>query len=166
MNGMLWVDIAILVIIAVSGLISILRGLIKEVLSLVAWVLAIWVGITFADQVAVLLVEHISMPSARLFLGFLGLFMCTLVVMGIVNHLIGKLVESTGLSGTDRALGMLFGIIRGIAIVAVLVLLAGFTPVPQDLWWHESMFIGHFQELALMIRPYLPDEIAQHLSYE
>ncbi len=162
---MLWVDIAILTIIGVSALISVLRGLIKEVLSLVAWILAIWVGITFTEPVAQLFVSYVSYPSARLFLAFLALFISTLIIMGIANHLIGKLVTSTGLSGTDRALGIVFGMIRGGAIVAVLVLLAGFTPVPQDPWWQESIFIGHFQDLALAAQPYLPEEIAEHLSY-
>ncbi len=162
---MLWIDIAILAIIAVSAVISVLRGLIKEVLSLVAWVLAIWVGISFTEPVAQLFVGYVSYPSARSFLAFLALFITTLIVMGIANHLIGKLVTSTGLSGTDRALGIVFGIMRGGAIVAVLVLLAGFTPVPQDPWWKESIFIGHFQQLALAAKPYLPEDVAKNLAY-
>lgn len=162
---MIWADQAILAIIGVSALISIFRGLIREVLSLLAWVLAVWVSITFMHSVAERLTGFVSVPSARLALGFFTLFVVTLLAGGICNFFIGKLVASTGLSGTDRALGILFGIARGGAIVALLVLLAGLTPLPRDPWWGKSLFIPHFQGVALWMRHYLPDEVAQRISF-
>jgi membrane protein required for colicin V production len=162
---LIWVDIAILVIVSISALVSLLRGLIKEVLSLLAWVLAFWVAITFADPFAGAFAGHIETPSLRLVVAFLILFIATLLVAGLVNFLIGKLVAKTGLSGTDRVLGMVFGIVRGIAVVAILVLLAGLTRVPQDPWWSQSMFIHHFQTLATWVIGFLPDSLAAHFSY-
>ena len=76
------------------------------------------------------------------------------------------MVEKTGLSGTDRMLGIIFGIGRGAVIVSVLVLLAGLTPVPQDPWWSQSTFIPHFESLALKIQELLPPDIAQQLTYK
>jgi len=162
----IWVDIAILVVIGLSMLVSLWRGFTREALSLLAWITAFWVGFTFAHYPAHYLVGYISVPSARLALGFLGLFMVTLLLGGVINYLIGKLVDQTGLTGTDRLLGIFFGLGRGIVIIAVLVLLAGLTPLPQDPWWGESLFVGHFEQLAVWLRAFLPPEIATHFVYK
>ncbi len=162
---MLWVDIAILVIVGISALISVMRGLVKEVLSLVAWVLAFWVAIIFSSNIAVMLEAHVSTESVRNILAFLSLFIGTLLLMGLVNLLISKLMDSTGLTGTDRALGVIFGVLRGVAIVLVLVLLAGLTPVPEDPWWQQSIFLGHFESLALQVVAILPPDISQHFKF-
>ena len=108
----------------------------------------------------------VIVPSARLALGFLGLFLATLLLGGVVNYLIGKAVDKTGMTGTDRMLGLIFGLARGIVLVAILVLLAGLTPLPQDPWWGESLFIGHFQQLAELLRDLLPPDIAAYFVYD
>lgn len=161
---MLWVDYAILAIIGLSALISIWRGLIREVLSLLAWILAFWVALTFTPAVANHLESAVSVPSARLGLAFTGLFVACLLSAAVVNLLIARLVQVSGLSATDRMLGVLFGVARGAVIVATLVLLAGLTPLPQDPWWRESVLLGHFETLALWIRSYLPPELAGYLT--
>jgi membrane protein required for colicin V production len=74
-------------------------------------------------------------------------------------------VEKTGLTGTDRSLGVVFGLLRGLAIVTILVLAAGATPMPADIWWQNSLLIDHFVKLALWVREFLPAEIAQHINY-
>jgi len=162
---MTWPDIAILVIIALSMVVSLWRGFTREALSLLAWVTAFWVGFTFARYPAQLLEPHVSVPSARLALGFLALFIVTLFAGGVINFLVGKAIHATGLTGTDRLLGLFFGLGRGIVIVAVMVLLAGLTPVPQDPWWDSSLFIGHFEQLAVWLRAWLPPDVAQHFVY-
>ena len=163
---MIWADIVILVLVGLSMTISLWRGFTREALSLVAWIAAFWVGFTFAWYPASLLEAHVSVPSARLALGFLGLFLVTLLLGGVVNYLIGKAVDKTGMTGTDRMLGLFFGLARGIVMVAILVLLAGLTPLPQDPWWRESLFIGHFQQLAELLRDLLPPDIAAYFVYD
>jgi len=121
---------------------------------------AVIVAVAFMDNVAGLLVPHVSVPSVRLTLAFLGLFVTTLFAGGLVSSLLGKLIDTTGLSGTDRAAGMVFGILRGIGIVAVLVLLAGLTPLPNDPWWSTSLFIPRFVELATLMRDLIPQPYA------
>lgn len=160
-----WADIAILSIIGISALISLFRGFVREVLSLAAWVAAFWVAFAFTEQGASYLTDYISIPSARYVVAFVVLLVVSLLLIGIANHLIAKLIDQTGLTGTDRMLGVVFGIVRGVAIVGVIVFLAGLTPVPRDPWWRESMLMGHFQELALIAISFLPPELMSHFSY-
>jgi membrane protein required for colicin V production len=163
---MTWVDYAILAIIGISALISIFRGLVREVLSLLAWGCAFWVAWSFMQEAAGWFGGVVSVPAARLVLAFATLFVGTLLVGGLVNLLIGKLIAGTGLSGTDRMLGMLFGVGRGVVIVAALVLAAGLTPVPQDPSWRTSLLLPRFEAAALVMRRYLPAEVAGHFRFE
>ncbi len=160
-----WVDYAILIIMTLSAIISIWRGFMREVLSLLGWIAAFWVALAFGDGVADRLVNHIETPSVRLGAAFALLFVVTLMIAGVVNFLIGRLIENTGLTGTDRMLGVFFGAARGIAIVTALVLAAGLTPLPADPWWSESLFVGHFQDLAVWIRGMLPEDYARHVTF-
>ncbi|MBT3505145.1 MAG: CvpA family protein [Piscirickettsiaceae bacterium] len=161
---MLWIDYVIIGIIALSAIISVVRGFVKEVLSLAAWVLAFWVALTFSPQFSVLLSDYISTPSVSLFAAFAALFIVTLILSALVNHLIAAIVEKTGLSGTDRMLGVLFGILRGVAIVTLLVLLAAATPMPNDDWWQNAVLIEHFEKLAIWARQFLPVGLAQYVN--
>ena len=162
---MIWVDYGILIIVALSALISVMRGFVREALSLAAWVAAFWVAFSFHQHLATLFVDHIEAPSIRLISAFALLFVVTLVLCAIMNNLVAKLVEKSGLSGTDRMLGVLFGIARGAVVVAILVLMAGLTPLPADPWWKESIFIVHFQSMAIWLRDFLPPDIAANFQY-
>ncbi len=120
----------------------------------------------FSGDVALLIEEQVSLPSARTAIGFIGLFIVVLVVGGLANYLLGRLVESTGLSGTDRLLGGLFGIARGAALVVVAILVAGFTPLPADPWWKESRLINSFMPLVAWSSDFLPVSVSDHLDFE
>tara|TARA_B100000809_G_scaffold245270_1_gene272052 strand:+ start:794 stop:1297 length:504 start_codon:yes stop_codon:yes gene_type:complete len=140
-----WADWTILAILAISSLISLKRGFVKEALSLAVWVLAFMMATIFSSPLEVLLESAISTPSIRQMTAFGILFAATLIVGAMVNYLIGEVVKMTGLSGTDRLLGMIFGLARGaIVVMAILLLLPGFIPVDQDPWWHSSSIIPHF----------------------
>ncbi len=140
-----WADWGIIAVLVISSLISLKRGFVKEALSLVVWVLAIVIAMTFRAQASALLTEHIQTPSLREMAAFALLFIATLIVGACVNFLISQLVKITGLSGTDRLLGMLFGLARGFVIVMTgLILLPGFIPIDQDPWWQSSQLIPHF----------------------
>jgi len=160
-----WFDYGVLIVVGVSTLISLTRGFVREALALAAWVVSIWVAVGFSKPLAIMLEPFISTPSIRLIAAFLLLFVGSLLAVSIVNMLAVKLVKSTGLTGTDRAIGMLFGIVRGVFIVAMLVFLAGLTPLPQDAWWEESLFMPHFQELAKWLHGFLPADAAQYFSF-
>ena len=140
------VDLGIVGIIAVSALISLIRGFVKEAMSLVIWVLAFVVAMNFKEPLAENLVSFIGLASIRQLVAWGGLFIGTLLLGSMVNFLLGKLVSSTGLSGTDRTLGLVFGVFRGLLIVlALVIILPQAVPVDQDPWWIESSLIPVFQ---------------------
>ena len=140
------VDWIIIGLVAFSALISLIRGFVKEAMSLVIWMLAFTVAVNFKQPAAELLTNMINQPSIRQLVAFGALFVGTLLLGSMVNFLLGKLVSSTGLSGTDRMLGLVFGAFRGLLIVlALVVILPSALPVDQDPWWQASALIPVFQ---------------------
>lgn len=139
-----WADWVILAILAISSLISLKRGFVKEALSMANWVIAFVVAMTFRDPLSALLVDQISTPSVRDMAAFAILFALTLIVGAMVNYLLGELIRMTGLSGTDRFFGVMFGFIRGfIVVMALLMFVPAIVPVQQDAWWQNSVLIPH-----------------------
>ena len=163
---MFWPDYAIIAIIAVSVVVGALRGFIKEVFSLAVWAAAFLVAYHFAGDVADLMASTVTLPSARTAMGFAGLFIAVLLVGGLINYLLGKLVETTGLSGTDRLLGGVFGAARGLALVVVLLLVCGFTPIPADPWWKDSATVQRMMPLVEWSAGMLPEPVSEHLDFE
>lgn len=163
---MIWIDYAILGVITLSALVGFFRGFVREAIGLATWVLAFFIAYKLAEPMAGLLENWISVRSVRLAAAFGGLFIITLVIGAIVNYSIAKLVTGTGFAGTDRALGGVFGVLRGAAILVLLVLFAGLTAVPRDDWWQQSIFIAHLQEGALSVRAWLPSGLAEEINFD
>lgn len=161
---MIWVDYLIPGIIAVSALLSLMRGFVREAMSLTGWLVATWVALHFSQPLAEAFLTGISAPSLRVAVAFVILFVVVLVLSSVVNRLAHQLVKRTGLTGTDRMIGMIFGAARGAVVVAVLVLLAGLTSMPQDPWWQESITIVYFQDLAEWLQVNVAPEISNYLS--
>jgi len=162
---MAWIDIAIVALIVLSAVLSLFRGFIKEALALASWLVALWIAMIFYEDVAAVLAKWISEPSLQKILAFSILFITVLLLGAAANYLASKLVAKTGLAGTDRMLGVVFGMVRGAVIVAILVLLAGLTPLPHDHWWQDSQLLKYFQDFAMWMRGYLPKEISDNISY-
>ncbi len=161
---MQYADYIVLAIVAISILVGAIRGFVKEAFSLIVWAAAFLIAFHYSGALAIHLEDHIALPSARTSLAFAGLFLSVLLVGGLLTFLVGKLVEKTGLSGTDRLLGGVFGGVRGLALVLAIILLAGLTPIPQDPWWQQSRAIQSLMPLAEWSAGYLPDYILEHLD--
>jgi len=161
-----WPDYAILAVFVISIVVGALRGFIKEVFSLLVWAAAFLVAYHFAGNVAKLMESTVTLPSARTAMGFSGLFIAVLLVGGLINYLLGRLVETTGLSGTDRLLGGVFGAARGLVMIVAVLLVCGFTPIPGDPWWKESQTIQRMMPLIIWTAAYLPDTVEDHLDFE
>ena len=159
-----YADIAVLTIVALSILVGALRGFVKEAFSLAVWAAAFFVAFKFSGALALKLDGIVELPSAQTALAFAGLFLGVLLVGGLLTYLIGKLVEKTGLSGSDRLLGGVFGGVRGLFLILVLMLVAGLTPIPNDPWWKSSRSIQSLMPLAQWASTYLPETILEHLD--
>lgn len=155
-----WADFAIVGIILVSAGISLIRGFVREAISLATWVVAAWVAVSFVIPFAHILAPHIHSSALRNVVAFAILFVAVLIIGGLINHLFSQLVENTGLSGTDRLLGLLFGLARGILLVAVLVLLGNMSSVHSPAW-QQSQLIPQFQGMAHWLQKFVPQEVNQ-----
>ena len=139
-----WVDFTIIGVILLSALISIIRGFVKEALSLISWVLAFFIASRFYMYITSYL-TYFDSDVIRIAVAIAILFISTLIVCAIVSYIISQLVQKTGLSSTDRVLGICFGVLRGILVVAaVLFFVDTFTPLSQSPSWVQSQLIPHF----------------------
>ena len=160
-----WADFTILGIIVVSVLIGVWRGFIREALSLVGWVLAVWVTLTYSERLEQWLRPQIENHALRMAVAVALLFILTMLLVVLINHLLTTLVNKAMLSMPNRLPGLAFGILRGGLLVTVLVLLAGLTNVPREPWWRQSMLIPYFQDAAIWSRSWLPQEFAKNIRY-
>ncbi|MGW8228200.1 MAG: CvpA family protein [Gammaproteobacteria bacterium] len=162
---MIGVDYAILGILLISSFISLVRGFVKEALSLAGWIMAFWISLSFAVPLSKLLAASMEDPTLRLIIAFIVLFILTLIVSAVINFFASRLVQRTGLTGTDRFLGVIFGFLRGALLVSVLVLLAGLTTLPKEPWWDDSLMLFRFQAIAMWIRELLPADVAASFNF-
>jgi membrane protein required for colicin V production len=136
------IDIIILVIIGISSLIGVFRGLVKEALSLASWFAAIVAGTLFSAQLADLMVNLINNASLRRIAAFAILFIVVIFAGTILSNLVSKLTQAAGLKGADRTLGGLFGILRGLTIVLVIVLVGSQFALSRN-WFSDSFLVPY-----------------------
>lgn len=158
------VDVVVIFVIFLSALFSLIRGFVKEAISLATWIIAIWLAATFAPKLAAALPNSIESEAVRQAVGFGVLFVLTLMVGALVNMLVAQVVKKTGLSSADRIFGVAFGILRGGLIVIVFVVIGGMTPLPEADWWQSSVLLQWFESAAIVIQDYIPDDL--NLSYQ
>lgn len=162
---MIWVDFTFIGLVGVCAVIGFLRGLDKETFSLLFWILASWVGLNLSRQFSVFLEHFINHPIARLFASFIALFAITLAVGGLIGFLVSLVSKNKQPTFMRRFGGMVIGAIRGLLVVTLVVLLAGFTPLPKDAWWAESMLIPPFQLCAIWLRDHISSGMTEYIGY-
>ena len=158
------VDVVVIFVIFLSALFSLIRGFVKEAISLATWIIAIWIAATFAAKLSAALPDNIESEAVRQAIGFGVLFVLSLMVGALVNVLVSHLVKKTGLSGADRIFGIAFGVLRGALIIVVFVFIGGMTTLPETEWWQSSVLLHWFEDAAMMMHEYMPDDI--NLSYQ
>jgi membrane protein required for colicin V production len=158
-------DYIVLAILGVSALLGLLRGLIKEVLSLIAYAAAFMAAIWWGPRVSLWITSYIDNDLLRTAAAYAAVFIVTLLLVGLVNITLGSLIQKTGLTPADHGLGMLFGCLRGALIVVVLVALAGYTELPKEAWWRDARLSGTAVKAVLQIKQILPPSLASWLPY-
>ena len=161
---MTWTDYIIIGILGLSIMVGLWRGLVSEVLALAIWVAAFWAAWVFGPAVAARFEHVIELPSARIIVAYAICFVAVLILGALLRFVVSRLIESTGLSGTDRLLGMLFGFVRGVLLVTLLVFLLGFTAVTRDPWWQQSVLLPHFQQVAAWMGQRVPADVGKYLN--
>ena len=159
-----WIDISILVIISFSILIGIFRGFIREVLSLLNWSSAIFATFYFHDKAVALLsrcIESVSMCSIA---AFVIVFLVFIIIGSLLTHFIGFKVKKSGLSGTDRMLGLIFGFLRGVLVAAIIVTMVSFTPIKAQKVWKEAMILPAFVPLVKWLNTTFSEKITVALE--
>ena len=163
---MLLIDYILLGLFAVSVLVGFFRGFVREAFSLVVWGAAIYAAWRLGEAPDELL-GAIESPMLRLWAGRAGVFLLVLVAGGLGGFLIGQLVDKTGLTGTDRVLGMAFGAARGVLVVGVAVIVLQFLELEREPWWSESLLIPYGARAAEVIRDLLGtglDELGERVG--
>jgi membrane protein required for colicin V production len=158
-------DVVVLVVLVASVIISAVRGLVREILSLIGWIAAFVVANTFAAWMAGLLPAMVIGGVLRLILGFAILFVGTLIVAALLASAIHHVIRAAGLVLADRGLGGVFGLLRGVLIVLTAVILAGLTSLPKQAFWRDSFFAPIAEQTVRSIKPLLPPEWAEHVHY-
>lgn len=157
-------DIAILVVVLGSIAIGLVRGLVRELLSLISWVLAFWLALVYSEPVSSLLDPYVTVPLIKIGGAFAVIFVVTLLSTSLIGYLLYKLFSATGLKGPDRSLGAIFGLVRGCVIIALFVSVAG-VALSREKWWQNSMLVAYSEPLSKAILNLMPPEVVQQLSY-
>jgi membrane protein required for colicin V production len=163
---MTWFDYAVLVVLAVSALIGIWRGLVREIFALGGWIAAFLAAMLFADEAAALLPAGSATPFVRAVFAGAVIFVVVLIAFGIAGLLLAKVFRLAGLGLADRTLGGVFGFARGALISLIVVLAAGLTSLPREPFWREATLSGPLETAVVALKPYLPAPLAARVRYD
>lgn len=158
-------DYLVLAILLISALLGLMRGLIKEILSLCAYLAAFLGAIWWGPRVSTWLTAYLENPLLRTGISYLAVFLVVLLLVGLLNMTLGTLIEKTGLTPADHGLGALFGFFRGLLLVLTLVTLAGYTELPTEPWWQDARLSGASVQAVQQLKNWLPPSLAAWLPY-
>jgi membrane protein required for colicin V production len=163
---MSWLDYAVAGVLAVSVLLGAWRGLVREVISVLGWIIAFLAANLLAGPMGPSMPQAIPTPELRVAVAFVAVFLGALVLSSLAGMLLSKIVRSVGLGGVDRLLGAAFGAARGILLVAAAAVLAGLTSAPRQDYWRESASGPLLVQIALALKPLLPQTLTERLRYD
>ncbi len=165
---MTYFDFGVLIILVLSTLSGVLHGFIKEILSLVNLVVAFIVANNFGPEFLIFMdwnwVQALN-PSLQILVACAFAFFMTLSFGAIFIMLMVRVVEVIGLGLIDQWLGAIFGLGRGVLIVLMLVMAAGYTHLPNLPFWREAAFSPLAVQLLVTLKPYMPKNFAEKVLY-
>lgn len=138
------IDFSIIGALTISCIISLMRGFIKEVVSLVSWLLAFTLSISYAEKAQQLFAGSIHNVTVRFGLSLALIFIFVLLIGAIINKILGYIVTQTGFGAFDKIIGLFFGFIRGVLLICIVIFFAMMTSVEHAKLWKRSELIPHF----------------------
>jgi membrane protein required for colicin V production len=159
-------DYAVLCVLLLSVLLSIFRGAVRELLSLAGWVVAFIAARSLSVDLVPMIPPSIEDESLRMSVAFVAIFLAVLVAMGLIAMLLSALIKTVGLGFIDRMLGSVFGLVRGLLIVLMVVLLAGMTTLPQEPLWQKALLSKTLEKAVGLTLPWIPQELSKRINYE
>ena len=163
---MMTADIVILFAILLPTIVGVIYGFLNIIFSLISWLVSLGLAVKLVPYFSPLLDNYIDTPILRIILAFIALFILCLLIMSGLSYFVVKLLGKTGLTAADRILGLFFGMGLGVAIVTVVVFLAGFTAFPKEVWWKESKLMEPFETLSVWGSNFLGESVTRYHSYE
>jgi membrane protein required for colicin V production len=158
-------DGVVILILVASVIRSLMRGLVEEIFSLGAWIVAFLAAKWGAAVVGPLLPFSLQSEGLRYFAGFVVVFLLMMIAVMLMGHMIKGSVEAVGLGGADKVVGGIFGVLRGLVILVGFTLAAGLTALPQTDFWKNAIFSKPLETLAMAMQPLLPAGLAKHIHY-
>jgi len=163
---MTWLDYAVPGVFAVSLVLGAWRGLVREVVSMLGWVIAFLAANLLAGPLGPVMPQAIPTPELRVAAAYVAVFIASLILTSLAGLLLSKVIKAVGLGGVDRLLGAAFGAARGVLILLAAALLAGLTSAPKQAWWRDSVSGPALVQASAMLKPLLPQTLAERLRYD
>ncbi len=152
-------------LIGLSAAVGAWRGLVSEVIALLAWIVALVAAWVYAADAADLIAGVIAEPTWRHVAGFAVVFVGVLLIAAVLRFLLRELLRAAGLGPADRFFGTLFGVARGLAIAFILVLVGGLMGVAREPWWAGALFAPPLETAVIAAKPWLPDVVADRIRF-
>ncbi len=159
-------DCAVLTLVLASAAIGAWRGVVGEIIALAAWVLAFFAARWWGEEIAQVFFSAITDTTLRIVAGWAAVFIGVLVLMALVRLAVRGLLKALGLSLSDRLLGIVFGLARGLAIVLALVAVGGMIALPKEKWWSGAMFSAPLETAVLACKPWLPPAVSKRIRFK
>ncbi len=157
-------DYFVVMIVTASLLLGMWRGVVGEIIALVAWVLAFFAARWWGAHAAQWFTA-IADPTLRGVAGWVAVFVSVLIAMALLRLAVRGLLKVLGMTLSDRLLGTVFGVARGLVLVLVLVALGGMTALPKEKWWSEAYFSAPLETAVLASKPWLPSDVAKRIRF-
>jgi membrane protein required for colicin V production len=163
---MTWFDYSVLAVLALSVLLGLWRGFVREIFALGAWVSATVAALAFGGAAGEWLPAASASPFVRGVAAGVAIFIVVLLVCGIAGMLLARAFRVAGFGLADRMLGGVFGLARGALICVLAVLLAGLTVLPKEPFWREATLSGPLETAVVALKPHLPAPLAARVRYD
>lgn len=158
-------DYVVIGIVAVSLLLGLWRGVIGELVALAAWGIGIFAAFEHGTAVGDFLFAGVTDSTMRMLVGCVAVFLGILLAMSLIGWAVRNMVKALGLSFSDRLLGAVFGLLRGMLMIMVLVGLGGMTSAPKQEWWKSATFAAPLETAVMVTKPWLPEDLAKRIRF-